>query len=149
MNGRRIGSAGLLAALAALVLASCVTLHGNAQPRMAECKNDDDCKVTVSIGDCGHFTCKARVDVDELNVKGNNARWELTKEALDAGFEFQPIYGVWFKTLAGQQDFECKPNGKMFKCQTKVHPPTGKRYSYGVQIIGPKSVPLLDPWIVN
>ena len=149
MNGRRIGSVGLLAALAGLVLASCVTLHGNAQPRMAECKNDDDCKVTVSIGDCGPFTCKASVDTDELNVKGNNARWELTREALDAGFEFQPTYGVWFKTFAGQHDFDCKLTGKMFKCRTLVHPPTGKRYSYGVQIVGPKSVPLLDPWIVN
>ena len=142
-------SAAPLAALAALVLSSCVTLHGNPQPRQANCNNDDDCRVVVSIVDCGAFTCRASVDPDELNVRGNNARWELTKEALDAGFEFQPSYGVWFKRLDGQRDFDCKLNGKMFKCQTKAHPPSGKRYSYGVQIIGPKSVQLLDPWIVN
>jgi hypothetical protein len=149
MTGTRVGSAGLLAILAAWVLASCITVSGNAEPRRADCHNDDDCKVTVSIVNCGHFTCEASVDPDELNVRGNNARWELTKEALDAGFEFQPTYGVWFKTLDGQDAFECKRDGKMYKCKTKVQAPAGKRYRYGVQIIGPKSVALLDPWIVN
>ena len=149
MTGTRIATVGSLAFLAALTLASCASLHGNPKPLMAECHSEEDCKVTVSIVDCGTFTCKAHVEPDELNVKGNNARWELSDEALKAGYEFQPVYGIWFKTLAGQRNFECQIDGKRFKCKTKV-PPTGERYPYGVQIIGgPKSVRLLDPWIVN
>jgi hypothetical protein len=148
MNGRRSGSVGSLAILAALTLAICVTLHGNAQPRTASCTGPN-CRVIVSIVECGHISCKAQVDIDELNVQGNNVRWELTEDALKSGYEFQPVYGVWFKTWGGQRDFECKIDGKMFKCMTKVQTPTGQRYPYGVQIIGPKSVPLLDPWIVN
>src|SRR6476620_1703767 len=126
MTGTRIATVGSLAILAALTLASCASLHGNPKPLMAECHNDDDCRVTVSIVDCGHFTCKAHVEPDELNVRGNNARWELSDEALKAGYEFQPLYGVWFKTLAGQRAFDCKIDGKKFKCMTKVRPPTGE-----------------------
>ena len=145
MAGKRWGFIGVVAALA---LASCATFN-ETEPRRKNCTSDDDCKVTVSVVDCNAISCHAKVDVDELYLKGNNARWELDQNALDQGFSFQPTYGIWFKTLAGQRDFDCKPDGKMFKCKTKVHPPNGERYRYGVQLLGPKSVLLLDPWVVN
>jgi hypothetical protein len=144
---KRRGCAGSLALLAALAQAGCVSF-GGPEPRRADCSNDDDCRVTVSVVDCGAFSCRAKVDTDEIYLRGNNARWELDKQAQDSGFRFDPVYGVWFKTFAGQRDFDCKIDGPMFKCKTKVRP-NGERYRYGVQLLGPKSVPLLDPWVVN
>jgi hypothetical protein len=147
MAGKRAVNTRVLAVLAALVVTSCA-IFDKAEPRRKDCSNDDDCRVTVSV-DCGTLSCRAKVDIDEIYLRGNNARWELDKQAQDAGFRFEPVYGIWFKTFAGQRDFECKPDGPMFRCKTKVHPPNGERYRYGVQILGPKPVALLDPWVVN
>jgi len=148
MAGKRWGFVGVIAALAALALSGCATFE-KSEPRRKECKDEKDCKVTVSVVACNAISCDAQVDVDELHLKGNNARWELDQKALDEGYSFQPTYGVWFKYLAPDKLFECKPDGKVFKCKTKVEQ-ADKRYRYGVQIIGgPKSVKLLDPWVVN
>ena len=148
MAGKRTGITRVMVVLTAFVATSCVSV-GGPEPRRADCHNDDDCRVTVSVVDCGAFSCRAKVDIDEINLRGNNARWELDKQARDLGFRFDPVYGVWFKTFAGQRDFDCKMDGPMFKCKTKVRPPNGERYRYGVQLLGPKSVSLLDPWVVN
>jgi hypothetical protein len=147
MTGKRAGIIRVLAVLAAFVVTSCA-IFDKAAPRRAECHNDNDCKVTVSVVNCNAVSCDAQVDVDELHLKGNNARWELDQKALDEGYSFQPVYGIWFKHLGSDELFECKPTGKTFKCMTKVRQ-AEKRYRYGVQIIGPKSVWLLDPWVVN
>jgi hypothetical protein len=147
MTGKRAVITQVLAVLAALVVTSCATFD-KGEPRRKDCSDDNNCNVTVSVV-CNAFWCHAEVDVDELYVKGNNARWELDQKARDAGFRFEPVYGIWFKTFAGQRDFDCKADGPMFRCKTKVHPPNGERYPYGVQILGPKPVRLLDPWVVN
>ena len=147
MAGKRAMITRVLAVLAAFVATSCASFD-KAEPRRKDCNNDEDCRVTVSVVDCGTFTCRAKVDIDEIHLRGNNARWELDQQAQDAGFRFEPVYGVWFKTFAGQRDFDCKIDGRTFRCKTKVRP-NAERYPYGVQLLGPKSVPLLDPWVVN
>jgi hypothetical protein len=146
MAGKRTGITRVLAVLAALVVTSCATID-KSEPRRKDCNNDKDCNVTVSV-DCDALACRAKVDFDEIYLKGNNARWELDEKALREGYSFHPVYGIWFKSFIPEKDFECKPDGKMFKCKTKVKP-ADKRYRYGVQIVGPKPVSLLDPWVVN
>lgn len=146
MAGKRGCFIGIIAVLAALAMTSCATID-KPESRRKDCTNDNDCNVTVSV-DCHALPCRAKVDFDEIYLKGNNARWELDQKALDEGYSFHPVYGIWFKYLAPEQLFECKPDGKMFKCMTKVKQ-ADKRYRYGVQIVGPRPVLLLDPWVVN
>ena len=133
--------------LAAASAAYWAPLH--AETRTANCTGDPDCHVEVSVS-CGAVYCTASVNIDKLYLHGNNAFWDLDDAARTAGFKFEPVYGIWFKSLAGQKDFDCKPNGDTrFKCQNNSGTSTGKEYKYGVQIVGPKPVWLLDPWVVN
>jgi len=141
----------LCAALATLLLTGCVGLSTQ-QRQVKECHGPDDCRVVVSLVDCGAFTCHAKVDPDEIRLHGNNVFWELSKEASDSGFRF-PRDGIFFKSFSGTSDFRCQVSeqGTQFHCNNNAGPPVGKEYKYGVQLSGSqsKSVWVLDPWIVN
>lgn len=141
--------AGILISVLTLILTSCSTVH--AEAATAQCHTDDDCRVVVSVTCAeGALACDAIVDVDGLYLNGHNAFWDLTKDAATQGFRFNRFFGISFKYFAGQMDFDCKPNGSsQYKCKNDSHAPNGTRYDYSVQILGPKPVRVLDPWVVN
>ena len=118
------------------------------QRRVKDCHDANDCRVEVSVIDCGQYTCHATVDVDEIHLHGNNVFWELS--ASDKEFRFAES-GIFFKSIAGGAHFKCNAaeQGRKFHCNNNSGPSVGKEYKYGVQLLGPKSVWVLDPWVVN
>jgi hypothetical protein len=144
------GRAGLVAGLLVWQFATSSTARG--QPRTADCHSDEDCKVVVSVpvADCNRVYCKASANPEKLHLHGHNASWDLDEDAKSRGFTFEQGYGVWFRPFSGQDELHCKPNGPHgFKCQNQNKAPAGTEYKYGIQLIGPKPVVFLDPWVVN
>lgn len=106
------------------------------------------CTVQVSL-DCSANPCTITIpNAQEIvAANGNDIVWELAP-GTPASYLFKQSGGIFLKTPEGQHAFHCQslPGDTKFRCSgTKDR----NAYEYGIEIVGPTRVTILDPWIVN
>jgi hypothetical protein len=121
--------------------------HGTVRaPQSIECSgNSPTCELWVGV-QCG-VACSAAVNYEVVVLAAGNKgaiTWKLDKGAIEAGFSFaKDAIGI------DRKAFECGmlEEGRLFRC-TKIRPGFGV-FKYTVNVIGPRAVPPLDPWVVS
>ena len=132
-----------IAIAACFVLLGCASAPGIRQQSKITCDGSAKCEVKVMV-DCSSAGCQVSVDHDLVVVidkKQLDIAWLLPN-----GSEYTfPENGVAF---VDSKDFECKADGKLkFVCKDK-HSKFGA-WKYTINVTGPRTVPPLDPWVIN
>lgn len=130
--------------VAIIVLAGCATPPE--KPRTSsklECDGGRKCEVAVSVN-CSIAGCQLSVEHDlvvVLEKKQVDIVWLLPQ---DSEYAFAQR-GIEFKE---SRDFDCKADGpRRFVCRDR-HSKFGA-WKYAISVTGPKTVPPLDPWVIN
>ena len=140
-----------------VALAGCSLFSGNqfriaTSPPCGPAVGLGPCNVVVSVTVPAGMKCAAKVDIDELTVKGPlsapvQITWKLDSAASGIGYKFAPVVGIafadpQFSTSTSAGTYLNVLNGKS----------TEGRFKYTVNVVGPDGVSYcspLDPYIYN
>lgn len=139
------------AVLGSSVMFGCATLGGSGSSKLPPvgfgCTSAQQCRVQVSV-DCSQTPCRLTIpDAQQIvEAKGFDVVWEIVPATGPYLFKHQD--GIFFKTPEGKNAFSCHPeaNDARFSCHGDKN---RNAYEYGIELVGPQPVTVLDPWIVN
>jgi hypothetical protein len=147
---RRLSLAYVVAALlAGAVVSGCGPVRSDAKmhpPITSTCRNARQCEVPVTV-DCHMSPCTITIpDAQKvMATKGFDVIWYIAPGS--EPFLFKNPGGVFFKDPQAVWDCGREEHGARFRCKPRHKDETGQRY--GIDLVGPKPVNVLDPWIVN
>ena len=131
------------------LLPACSTLAPGSKampPITSTCHSAEQCVVPVTVA-CGATSCTSSIPADKqvLATNGFAVVWAIAPGS--EPYLFKNSGGIFFK--AAQTVWRChsEAHDTRYRCKSGHSDETGQEY--GIELVGPKPVTILDPWIVN
>lgn len=115
-------------------------------PVTSTCHSAQQCVVPVTVT-CGASSCTMMIPGNQRVLAANG--WDVVWVVAPGSgpYLFKNPGGVFFKNPQVVWDCHAEVNDTRFRCKSKQR--DGKGYEYGIDLVGPKPVTILDPSIVN